>query len=81
MEVVFKHLTHHSIRPQVEKVVNVLDSRAVFPKDSIKRIRASLHSAKELHKGNLDSPDSDYTQKTRNKGLLGPRFLQKIFII
>ena len=51
MEIVFKHLTHHSIRPQVEKVVNVLDSRAVFPKDSITRIRESLQTAKELHKG------------------------------
>ena len=51
MEIVFKHLTHHSIRPQVEKVVNVLDSRAIFPKDSITRIRESLQTAKELHKG------------------------------
>ena len=51
IERVFEHLTHHSIRPQVEKVVKVLDSRAIFPKDAIQRLKATLENAKSQHKG------------------------------
>ena len=50
---VFRNLTHHTIRSGVEKVLNVWDRRAVFPKDSIEKMRKALESAKQTQKGEL----------------------------
>ena len=51
IESAFEHLTHHAIRSGVEKVINVWDTRTVFPKESIEKMRTVLVTAKANHKG------------------------------
>ena len=51
IENAFEHLTHHAIRSGVEKVINVWDTRTVFDKESIEKMKTVLATAKANHKG------------------------------
>jgi len=50
IENAFEHLTHHAIRSGVEKVINVWDTRTVFDKESIEKMKTVLATAKANHK-------------------------------
>ena len=51
MKAAFAHLTHHSIRSGVEKVLSVWESRAVFDKEIVDQLREVITAAKNNHKG------------------------------
>ena len=47
----FENLTHHSIRSGVEKVLSVWETRQVFDKDAVEKMRTIIATAKSTHKG------------------------------
>ena len=51
MVLAFENLTHHSIRSGVEKVLSVWETRQVFDKDAVEKMRHIIATAKSAHKG------------------------------
>jgi len=49
----FAHLTHHSIRSGVEKVLSVWETRQVFDKELVQKLRLIITNAKNNHKGKI----------------------------
>jgi hypothetical protein len=54
MKPAFEHLTHHSIRSGLMKVVAVWENRQVFDKATVDELRTILTTAKNKHKGNFE---------------------------